>query len=154
LIYSWLRYYTASRKAAKSIPDEVTSSSKVALGLTTSNRNEHQECSLGDKRGRRVISTNSQLSVSHLSTKCGSLEISQLYRPPWPVSEIASIFTLYIVRHRVLENGQRNPVKSTQRRFEQPLLGSVRQHRESGTDTRKELNISTIICGSEGTVLK
>jgi hypothetical protein len=68
---------------------------------SASNRNEyqkHKKCFWGVKRGRRVRVTTSAPPVSRLSRKCGILDISQAYRPPWPVMGIASLLLPKIMK--------------------------------------------------------
>jgi hypothetical protein len=52
------------------------------------NRNEYQESLWGVKGSQRVRLTTLPPSVSHLSRKCGSLDIPQPHGSPWLVTGI------------------------------------------------------------------
>jgi hypothetical protein len=60
----------------------------MALG-STQRLTDKSTRNLPGGKGRPARESNNLITICELSRKCGSLDVSQAYGPPWPVTAIA-----------------------------------------------------------------
>jgi hypothetical protein len=89
-----------------------SSSRTMYLGSTQPlSRNEYQESSLWVKGAQRVRLITTPPSVSRLSRKCRSLDVSQPYGPPQPVTGLALLYFTIQPTHFIFITDQRHNIR-------------------------------------------
>jgi hypothetical protein len=105
-VHSWLKNYATSQKVTGSSPDEIIDflnlpNSSIRNGpwfySVSLSEISTKNCFWAVVRGRRVSPSTSPSSVSRLSRKCGSLDVSQPYRIPRPDTGITLLSTLFSI---------------------------------------------------------
>jgi hypothetical protein len=91
-----LRHCATSRKVADSRPDGVTDLAALGPGVySVPSRNEYQKQKNRVSGGQRVGLDNYPPPLSRLSIQCGTLNISQPYTAPQPVTGIAQFYFIH-----------------------------------------------------------